>query len=37
MISIIMPTYNQAKYLGLAIECVIEQTFSDWELIIVND
>jgi len=36
-ISIIMPVYNGEKYLKECIESVIAQTFSDWELIIVND
>ena len=37
MISIVMPVYNGQKYLSLAIESVLNQTYSDWELIIVND
>ncbi|MFM7662519.1 MAG: glycosyltransferase family 2 protein [Bacteroidota bacterium] len=35
--SIIIPTYNRALFLSKAIESVINQTFSDWELIIVDD
>lgn len=37
MISIILPSYNGQKYIEQAIESVINQTFSDWELIIVDD
>lgn len=37
MISIIVPLYNAGKYLHECIESVISQTFSDWELIIVDD
>lgn len=37
MISIILPTFNGEKYIKRAINSVISQTFSDWELIIVND
>lgn len=36
-ISIIMPAYGVEKYIGPAIECVMEQSFSDWELIVVID
>ena len=36
-VSIIMPTYNVEKYLEAAMESVINQTFSDIEIICVND
>lgn len=36
-ISIIMPIYNVEKYLTRSIESVINQTFSNFELILVND
>lgn len=36
-ISIIMPVYNSEKYLKAAIESIINQTFTDWELIIIDD
>ena len=36
-ISIIMPCYNVEKYVAEAIESVLAQTFTDWELIILND
>ena len=35
--SIIMPTYNQADFIGAAVKSVLDQTFQDWELIIVNN
>jgi len=35
--SVIIPTYNRAYMLPKAIESVITQTFTDWELIIVDD
>lgn len=37
MVSIIMPSYNTAKYIGKSINSVIKQTYKNWELIIVDD
>ena len=37
IVSIIVPCYNQAEYLPEALQSVIEQSFSNWECIIVND
>ena len=36
-VSVIIPAYNQAKYLEDALNSVRNQTFEDWECIIVND
>ena len=36
-VSVLIPAYNQAKYLGKAIQSVLDQTFTNFELIIVND
>ena len=35
--SIIIPAYNHEKYIGEAIQSVLDQTFEDFELIIIND
>ena len=35
--SVIIPTYNRAAFIGKAVQSVIDQTFQDWELIIVDD
>lgn len=37
LVSIIMPSYNTAKYIGDSIASVMIQTYTDWELIIVDD
>ncbi|MFR9166881.1 MAG: glycosyltransferase family 2 protein [Dysgonomonas sp.] len=37
LFSIIVPCYNQAQYLSDALQSVLNQTFQDWECIIVND
>ena len=37
MISIIIPCYNCEKYLHRAIESVFSQTYSDYEIILVNN
>ncbi len=36
-ISVIIPAYNASKWLPAAVDSVLAQTFTDWELIIVND
>ena len=36
-VSVIIPAYNHEKYIGASIESVLEQTFGDLELIIIND
>ncbi|MBI2476204.1 MAG: glycosyltransferase [Candidatus Taylorbacteria bacterium] len=36
-VSVIMPVYNSEKYLRLAIQSVLNQSFTDFELLIIND
>ncbi len=36
-VSVILPAYNCEKYIGKAIQSVLQQTFADLELIIIND
>ena len=36
-ISVIMPVYNSEKYLRDAIESVLKQTFTDFELLLIDD
>lgn len=37
MISILLTSYNYEKFIGKTIQSVINQTYTDWELIIVDD
>ena len=37
MFSIIMPTYNRAEFIMESISSVLDQSFKDFELIIVDD
>ena len=37
IISIVLPVWNGQKYLAGAIESVLNQTYEDWELILVDD
>ena len=36
-ISVIMPVYNTAKYLNEAIDSILNQTYKDFEFIIIDD
>jgi glycosyltransferase involved in cell wall biosynthesis len=37
LVSIIIPTYNRAHLIGETIQSVLEQTYSNWELLIIDD
>lgn len=36
-ISVVMPVYNAGDYLDSSVRSLLQQTFSDFELILVND
>lgn len=37
LVSVIMPSYNTAEYISESVASVRKQTYTDWELIIVDD
>lgn len=37
MISVVIPLYNKEKLIRSTLECVLSQTYNDYEIIIVND
>lgn len=37
LISIVLPVYNQADMLGESIDSIVNQTYRNWELIVLND
>lgn len=36
-LSVVMPTFNYARFLPEALDSILAQTFRDWELVIVDD
>jgi glycosyltransferase involved in cell wall biosynthesis len=36
-LSVLMPVYNAQKYIGFAVESILNQSFMDFEFIIIND
>jgi glycosyltransferase involved in cell wall biosynthesis len=37
LVSIVLPTYNGSRYLSISISSCVDQTYKNWELIIVDD
>ena len=37
LVSVIIPLYNTEKYIEKAIESVINQTYKNWQLIVIDD
>lgn len=36
-VSIVLPVYNGERYLNQSLESIVQQSFTDWELIIIDD
>ena len=36
-ISVVMPVYNTKEYVGKAIQSILDQTFSDFEFLIIDN
>lgn len=36
-VSVVIPAYNSAQYLGEAVQSIFDQTFDDYEIIVVDD
>jgi glycosyltransferase involved in cell wall biosynthesis len=37
LISVVIPTYNHARYLGRALQSVLDQTYVNWEAIVIDN
>lgn len=37
LVTVVMPSYNTGKYIADSIQCVLDQTYKNWELLIVDD
>lgn len=36
-VTIIIPVYNSAEYIGKCIESILNQTYHDYDILLVND
>jgi glycosyltransferase involved in cell wall biosynthesis len=37
LVSVVMPARNESRYVGEAVQSVVEQSYGEWELVVVND
>jgi glycosyltransferase involved in cell wall biosynthesis len=37
LVSVVIPTYNHARYLGRALQSVLNQTYTNWEAIVIDN
>ena len=36
-VTIIIPVYNSEKYIGKCLDSILQQTYQDFEILVVND
>ena len=36
-VTVVIPVYNREKYVGIAVDSILSQTFSDFELLVIDD
>ena len=36
-LTVVMPAYNASKYISTTIQSIVQQTFAEWKLIVIND
>jgi glycosyltransferase involved in cell wall biosynthesis len=37
LVSVVIPSFNQAAYLSQALDSLLQQTYANWEAVVVND
>ena len=37
LVSIVIPTYNHAKFIGKALKSILDQTYENWEAIVIDN
>jgi len=37
LVSVVIPTYNHAHFLGRALQSVLDQTYANWEMIVIDN
>ena len=37
MISVIIPLYNKAPYIASTLQCVFQQTYTQYEIVVIDD
>jgi glycosyltransferase involved in cell wall biosynthesis len=37
LVSVVIPTYNHARYLGRAVQSLLDQTYTNWEAIVIDN